>query len=80
MAPEILDARGLRCPVPVALTRRRLQSLPAGAILAVLGDDPLFPLDMEAFCAQEGHAVLGHDEEPGGGWRLTLRKISASRP
>lgn len=80
MHPEVLDARGLRCPVPVALTRRRLRELPEGALLAVLGDDPLFVLDMQAFCAQEGHAYLGHEEDGAGGWRLTVRKVSASPP
>jgi tRNA 2-thiouridine synthesizing protein A len=78
MSPEVLDARGLRCPVPVALSRRRLQALPEGALLTILGDDPLFVLDMQAFCAQEGHAYLGHEDDAAGGWRLTVRKVNAS--
>jgi tRNA 2-thiouridine synthesizing protein A len=71
---SVLDARGLRCPVPVRLARERLKSLPDGTVLELLGDDPLLVLDAQAFCAQEGHAWLGHREEPGGGWRLSLRK------
>ena len=71
---ELLDARGLRCPLPVLRTRERLKRLPAGSRLDVLADDPLARLDMQAFCARDGHAYLGAHEEPGGGWRMTLQK------
>ena len=80
MTIEALDARGLLCPLPVAHARRLLRTLPDGALFEVLGDDPLFLLDMQAFCAQEGHTYLGDRDEPGGGWRVSLRKVSASRP
>lgn len=73
-ARDLLDTRGLRCPVPVLRTRDRLKALPAGAVLEVLGDDPLILLDMQAFCAQEGHAYLGHRGQPAGGWRISVRK------
>jgi tRNA 2-thiouridine synthesizing protein A len=69
-----LDTRGLRCPLPVRRARERLKSLPAGAVLEILSDDPLVVLDMPAFCAQEGHAYLGHREEPAGVFRLSVRK------
>jgi tRNA 2-thiouridine synthesizing protein A len=71
---EILDTRGLRCPLPVLRTRERLKERAAGAVLEVLSDDPLAVLDMQAFCAKEGHEYLGHDEEPGPAWRLRVRK------
>jgi tRNA 2-thiouridine synthesizing protein A len=69
-----LDTRGLRCPLPVRLARERLRPLPPGAILEVTGDDPLIVLDLPAFCAQEGHAYLGHREEPAGVFHLGVRK------
>jgi tRNA 2-thiouridine synthesizing protein A len=75
-AAPTLEARGLRCPVPIARTRERLATLQAGDRLDVLGDDPFFRLDMQAFCACEGHRYLGEKPEPGGGWRLSLRKGS----
>ena len=74
MSETILDTRGLRCPLPVRRARERLKSLPAGAVLEVLSDDPMVVLDMPAFCAQEGHAYLGHREEPAGVFRLSVRK------
>jgi tRNA 2-thiouridine synthesizing protein A len=69
-----LDARGLRCPIPVVRTRERIRDLAPAGRLDVLGDDPLILLDMQTFCAREGHAYLGHVPEPGGGWRLRLRR------
>jgi tRNA 2-thiouridine synthesizing protein A len=71
-----LDTRGLRCPLPVRLARARLRALPDGAVLQVVGDDPLIVLDMPAFCAQEGHVYLGHREEPPGVFHLAVRKGS----
>jgi len=61
----------------VLRTRERLKERAAGAVLEVLSDDPLAVLDMQAFCAKEGHEYLGHDEEPGPVWRFRLRKGAA---
>ena len=72
--PAPLDARGLRCPVPVARARAALSRLPAGEALVLLADDPMAPLDLQAFCAREGHEYVGATDEPGGGWRMTLRR------
>jgi tRNA 2-thiouridine synthesizing protein A len=69
-----LDARGLYCPLPVLRTRERLKTLAPESRLDVVADDPLARLDMQTFCAREGHAYLGCSEEHGGGWRMALRK------
>jgi len=71
---DFLEARGLYCPLPVLKTRERLEALPPGARVDVLADDPLAPLDLQAFCSREGHDYLGATDEPGGGWRMALRK------
>ena len=71
---DLPEARGLHCPLPVLRTRERLKTLPPGGRLDVLADDPLARLDMQAFCAREGHSYLGAREELGGGWRMALRK------
>lgn len=76
MSALSLDTRGLRCPIPVRLARERLVSLPAGTELEIVGDDPLIVLDVPAFCAQEGHAYLGHREDPPGVFHLGVRKGS----
>jgi TusA-related sulfurtransferase len=49
-----------------------------GERLDLLADDPLSRLDVQAFCAAEGHSYLGDRDEPGGGWRMALRRGPAA--
>jgi tRNA 2-thiouridine synthesizing protein A len=51
-----VDARGLACPLPLALAKRAMAELPAGAVLTVLATDPEAPIDLAAWAADEGHA------------------------
>ena len=55
---ERLDARGLLCPVPVRLAARRAQGLRPGDLLEILGTDPVLPIDIEAWCHDEGHEIV----------------------
>lgn len=50
-----LDARGLACPLPLTLARRRIAGLEAGETLLVLATDPEAPIDLAAWAADEGH-------------------------
>jgi tRNA 2-thiouridine synthesizing protein A len=54
---EILDLRGLKCPLPAMLTRKALAPLPADSVVTVLADDPLAAVDIPHMCHGEGHAV-----------------------
>jgi tRNA 2-thiouridine synthesizing protein A len=67
---EVLDVRGLRCPLPVIRARRRLPDLAPGAALVVLATDPEAPIDLAALAADHGLAFAQHRE--GDGWRLVL--------
>ncbi|WP_050603449.1 sulfurtransferase TusA family protein [Ruegeria sp. 6PALISEP08] len=58
---ETLDALGLLCPLPVLKARKRLKSMPAGAVLRVLADDPAAIVDVPHFCAEVGHTLLSQD-------------------
>ena len=42
---EEFDLRGLRCPLPALMARKRLASLPHGATIWVLATDPLAVVD-----------------------------------
>lgn len=57
-----IDARGLLCPLPVLRAGKRLKSLPPGAVLRVLADDPAALVDIPHFCTEAGHALLARDE------------------
>ena len=59
---QTLDALGLLCPLPVLKARKRLQSLPKGAVLEVLADDPAAIVDVPHFCAEAGHALIGQSD------------------
>ena len=72
MSDPVLDVRGLLCPVPVLRTAARVATLAPGAILRVVGDDPLLRVDLAAWCAREGHELLAADAE-GGEVRCRLR-------
>lgn len=56
--PLMVDARGLRCPVNWARAKAVLETVPAGALLEVLVDDPRSERDLPAAAEAEGHAVL----------------------
>ena len=53
--PETIDARGLKCPLPVLKMEKRLAALPAGARLVVLATDPMAKVDIPLYCRQNGH-------------------------
>ena len=53
---EIIDCRGLKCPLPVLKMEKRLSQLAAGASFVVLATDPMAKIDIPLFCRQNGHA------------------------
>jgi tRNA 2-thiouridine synthesizing protein A len=54
LADVTLDLRGLHCPLPILRAKKALRDLPAGGALEVFADDPLSPVDFEAFCQASG--------------------------
>lgn len=70
----VLDLRGLRCPLPVLKTAKRLAALAPGTVLAVLADDPLAAIDLPLFCRQEGQELQGRSDLEGGGMRFAIRR------
>lgn len=60
--PETIDARGLKCPLPVLKMEKRLASLPPGAALVVLATDPMAKVDIPLYCRQHGHACTVSSE------------------
>lgn len=54
----LLDARQMRCPMPLLKLKQALHGLPPGAELTVLTTDPGSLRDFEAFLRQAGHELL----------------------
>lgn len=65
MSDTLLDARGLKCPLPVLRARKAVQALPQGAVLHVLATDPGSVADFQAFCAATGHVLVERTEDDG---------------
>ena len=71
--PEVLDLRGLKCPLPALMTRRHLKRAKAGATVLVLTDDPMAPIDVPHMCRSEGFEVVSVERE-GDSARMVLSK------
>ena len=63
--PILLDASGLKCPLPVLKARKAMRDLPPGGVLRVIATDPGAPKDFEHFCKTTGHRLLAAREEEG---------------
>jgi len=74
-AGELLDARGLKCPLPVLKAEKRLAELPPGATLVVLASDPIAKIDIPLFCMQQGHQCTTSQQE--GSMRFVIVKAAA---
>ncbi|MFQ5775589.1 MAG: sulfurtransferase TusA family protein [Kiloniellaceae bacterium] len=61
----MLDAKGLRCPLPVLRARKAMKSVAPGAILEVHATDPGAVQDFRAFCETTGDALLKVSEADG---------------
>ncbi|MEO6014987.1 MAG: sulfurtransferase TusA family protein [Devosia sp.] len=68
---DIVDARGLKCPLPVLKMEKRLAQLPAGATIVMLATDPIAKIDIPLFCTQNGHACEASTDEGGMRFRIT---------
>ncbi|HJQ84292.1 MAG TPA: sulfurtransferase TusA family protein [Candidatus Binatia bacterium] len=71
MARETLDLRGVKCPLSWAKAKVHLETLPRGAEIDLLLDDPQGAADIPRAAESAGHHVVGVSAEAWG-WRLTL--------
>jgi tRNA 2-thiouridine synthesizing protein A len=58
LADATVDARGLKCPLPVLKLEKRLDGLAAGATVVVLATDPIAKIDIPLYCTQHGYACV----------------------
>ena len=63
--PVVLDAKGLKCPLPGLKARKAMRDVPAGGVLRVIATDPGAAKDFEHFCKTTGHRLLAAREEAG---------------
>lgn len=69
----LLDARGLRCPMPLLKLKQALHGMQSGEELTVLTTDAGSVRDFAAFLRQAGHELLAQ-ETVDGDFRFRIRK------
>ena len=73
MSDAFLDAKGLKCPIPVLRARRAMKPLAPGDVLAVEATDPTSVQDFRAFCETTGDELLD-SREADGVYHFRIRK------
>lgn len=53
----VVDARGLKCPLPVLKAEKALARAQPGTSIRVLATDPLARIDIPHYCNENGHGV-----------------------
>ena len=57
-----VDARGMKCPLPILKAKKALNDMQTGEVLRVLATDPGSVRDFNAFARQTGNELLSHAE------------------
>ena len=60
---EELDCVGLFCPMPIAQTKEKIDSLDVGQVLRIEADDPAAEEDIKAWAKRTGHEILSFNKE-----------------
>jgi tRNA 2-thiouridine synthesizing protein A len=53
-----LDVKGKMCPIPVAFTKRKLESMASGQLLEVVGEGELEFDNIQRWVKNNGHEVV----------------------
>jgi tRNA 2-thiouridine synthesizing protein A len=73
-ADVTLDCYGLRCPMPIVQTTRKIKEMKTGEVLEVLSTDAGIKEDMPAWCRTSGQEFLGAETE-GDVIKVYVRKV-----
>lgn len=57
-----LDARGLKCPLPILRCKKGIATLAPLQVLKIVATDAGAVKDFQAFCKQTGHEMLSFEE------------------
>lgn len=62
---QVLDAKGLACPMPIVKTKKAMQNLEAGQVLEIQATDKGAKNDLAAWSKSGGHELLEDKEDNG---------------
>jgi tRNA 2-thiouridine synthesizing protein A len=72
----LLDASGLRCPIPIIRTKQSISKLTKGEKLLVVVNDPSYRIDCLVFVRQTGNLLLQSWQEGEKSYFLLQRNSS----
>lgn len=75
MASQLLDAKGLNCPLPILKAKKALKDVPMGGTLEVLATDPGSVADFAAFCRTTGNELV-ESTEASGVYRFLIKRVN----
>ncbi len=62
-AAQVLDCKGLACPLPVIKTAQAIKTIDVGQVLELLATDPGVTPDMKAWTSRTGHELIAIEQE-----------------
>ena len=65
MADQVLDTKGMNCPLPILRAKKALKTLESGQVLEVISTDPGSVADFGAFCRVTGNELMEQNETDG---------------
>jgi TusA-related sulfurtransferase len=71
---QTLDAKGLKCPMPVVKTSKSIKGVPVGGILEVLATDPGSMADITAWTKSTGNELLEAGRD-GDAFKFYIRRV-----
>ena len=70
---ELIDARGLSCPMPIVKTAQAVKAIPSGAVVELLATDPGSIKDVAAWCRATGNDLVEQTSD-GTVYRFVIRR------
>jgi tRNA 2-thiouridine synthesizing protein A len=71
---QVLDCKGLQCPMPVIKTAQAIKGIEAGQVLELLATDPGVEPDMKAWTSRTGNELLGIERDGEDVFHVLIKK------
>jgi len=59
---QVLDCKGLNCPLPVIKTKKAIDAMEGGQILKMVATDPGSKNDISAWASRTGHHLVSAEQ------------------
>ena len=70
---QLIDARGLSCPMPIVKTAQAVKAIPSGAAVELVATDPGSIKDIAAWCRVTGNELVEQTSD-GAVYRFVIRR------